>query len=365
MNKPFLLCRLMAATVATVGALVFLVPAIRSEGAEPAKVKAVRVAKGDKDIVSGMGSLKCRQAVDLGFEMTGVISEVPVKEGDRVAKNQVLAKLDQKQVDLEMAVRKAKLKTAIAQLDLARAEHAKKEELMQKEAIAEAELMRSAFEVQKSEAELDSAYKEVESVEGRKIQMTIRAPTPGIVAKIYLREGEVVNPQSYKVIRLIYCSEIDAEINLGEKLYPMIGPGQSVNVAVDALGGRKFVGTVQTISSEINPMNRTFIATVSIPNPDHILRPGMFARAEIDVAQAAGPVWIPAAALLPPSEGEDSVFVVKGGVALRRRIKVGRRDANRIEVLAGLQAGDVVIVEGQDKVSDLADVSVSIITQDS
>lgn len=363
MNKLALAFRLLAVAVAASGALVFAALATHSAGAEPVKVKAVRLGKGDKDLVSGMGSLKCRQAVDLGFEMSGVISELPVKEGERVAKNQVLAKLDQRQVDLEMAVRKARLKTAVAQLDLARAEHAKKEELYQKEAISESELMKSAFEVQKSEAELDSTQKEVESVAGRKDQMTIRAPTPGIVAKIYLKQGEVANPQSYRVVRLIYCSEIDAEINLGEKLYPMIGPGQTVNVTVDALGGRKFTGTVQTISSEINPMNRTFTATVGIPNPDLVLRPGMFVRAEIDVAPAAGPVWVPVSALLPPVDGEESVFVVKGGLALRRKISIGRRDQERVEVLAGLQAGDVVIVEGQDKVSDLTDVSVSIIGQ--
>jgi len=364
MNKPALVFRLIAVAVAATGALAFVAHATLSEAAEPIKVKGVRVGKADKDLVSGMGSLKCRQAVDLGFEMTGVISDLPVKEGERVGKNQLLAKLDQRQVDLELEVRKAKLKTAVAQLDLARAEHAKKEELYQKEAISESELMRSAFEVQKAEAELESARKEVESAGGRKEQMTIRAPTPGIVAKIYLKEGEVVNPQSYKVLRLIYCSEIDAEINLGEKLYPMIGPGQTVSVVVDALGGRKFTGTVQTISSEINPANRTFTATIGIPNPDHILRPGMFARAEIDVGQAGGPVSVPVSALLPTTDGEDSVFVVKDGVALRRRVKLGRRDQQRAEILSGLQAGDVVIVEGQDKVSDLADVSVSIIGQE-
>ncbi len=361
MNKLAVWCWFTLAVITAAGAIVLADTPPSAGRSDPVKVKAVRIGKADRDLVTGMGSIKCHQTVDLGFEMSGVISDVPVKEADRVKKDQVLAKLDHKLVDLELAIKKAKVKMAMAQLDLNKAEHTKREELYQKEAISESELNRSFFEVQKADAELESAKREIEALEGRREQMILRASGPGIVSKIYLRAGEVCNPNSYKVIRFLQCADVDAEVNLGERLYPLIGPGQPVTIVVDALGGRKFSGSVHKVSSEINPTNRTFTAQVRVPNADFLLRPGMFARAEIDVGQGQGPVWVPLAALLPSDGTGDAVFVVKGGVALRRKVTVGQRDQERAEIVSGLQAGDVVIVEGQDKVSDLTDVSVSMI----
>ena len=334
--------------------------------ADGIRVEAVEVNReGSKRSLTGLGSVKCPKSVDLGFEIPGVISEILVREGDRVERGQVLAKLDQTVVDADVAVQKARMKAAQADLRFRKAELAKMQELFGKEAISDTELQRSVYEAEKAQAAIELTLKEIESADAKKRQMTLRAPNDGVVAKILLKVGEVVNYSSYQVMRLISCEEADAEIELAEKAYTSISPGTNVSISVDALPGKKFFGRIYNISPEINQKNRTFTARVRIQNPNLVLRPGMFVRAEIDVSRAmAGPIWVPAAAVLPADQGSQIVFTVKDGVAVRREVRIGKRAKNKVEIVSGLEQGEVVIVDGQKRVSDLSEVKVTIKPQD-
>jgi len=323
-------------------------------------VKALKVGRTDKNVITGMGSLNCKNAVDLGFDVPGVIAEVLVKEGDRVNEGQVLVKLDQRTVDAEIAVEKAGVIAGQAEFNFQSSEYLKKEELFQKEAISDSELQKAVFERERSVASIQSAKRKVEAAETKKAKMSLVSPATGIISKIYIKAGEVVNYSAFKVLRLIECQEADAEIELGEKTYSLVGLNQQVNLTVDALPGRRFVGVIYHISPEVNPKNRTFSIRARVNNSDMILRPGMFVRGEIDVKKGGGPIVIPDSALLPKTGESDGVYVVKDGVALRRRVKIGRREMGRAHVLEGLGPGDLVIVEGQDKISDLADVAVTL-----
>lgn len=324
-------------------------------------VKAIRVSPAEKNIITGMGSVSCTNAMDLGFDTTGVLSEVLVKEGERVEEGQPLVKLDQRVADCEIAVEKAAAAAAEAEHNLQSAEYLKKEELFNKEALSESELARALFEKERARAQIESTARKVEAAETKKARMTLLAPMAGVISKIYLKAGEVVNYSSFKVLRLIDCHEADAEIELGEKSYTLVGPDQSVSLVVDALPGRIFTGVIYQVSPEINPRNRTFNVKARVSNPGLLLRPGMFVRGEIDLTRGKGPVYIPDGAILPKEDGSDAVYVVKDGVALKRRVKIDRRDHGRVGILDGLNEGDLVIVEGQDKVAEMSDVSVSII----
>jgi HlyD family secretion protein len=127
---------------------------IFAHGDEPPRagipVKAIKVGHPEKNIITGMGSVSCSNAVDLGFDSTGVISEVLVKEGERVEEGQPLVKLDQRIVDCEIAVENAAATAAEAEYNLQSAEYLKKEELFKKEALSESELNRAVFEKERA-----------------------------------------------------------------------------------------------------------------------------------------------------------------------------------------------------------------------
>jgi membrane fusion protein, multidrug efflux system len=328
-------------------------------------VGAIEVGRDGRRTLTGLGSVRCPNTVDLGFEIPGLISEILVREGDRVTAGQILARLDQTLVNADVEVQQARLKAAEAELRFRKAELAKMQELFNKEAISDTELKRAVYETEKAQAAIDLSEKEVESAKAKKKQMTLRAPHAGLVAKILLKEGEVVNYSSYQVMRLISCKEADAEIELAEKAYTSVTNGTNVRISVDALPGKTFFGRVYSVSPEINQKNRTFTAKARIANPNLSLRPGMFVRAEIDVTRAlAGPIWVPAAAVLHSTQGSDAVFIVKDGVAVRREVRTGRQTGNRVEIVSGLNSGEVVIVDGKKRVSDLSEVNVKIKRQD-
>jgi membrane fusion protein (multidrug efflux system) len=154
---------------------------------------------------------------------------------------------------------------------------------------------------------------------------------------------------------------VDAEIELGEKIYAVIGKGQEIMLVVDALPNRKFRGLISHISPEISPKTRTFTVRARLANPDMLLRPGMFIRAEIDISRISGPLLIPERALIKYPGGGEAVFIIKDGTAIRRKVRVGTRDVGKAQITSGLNNGDVVVVEGTDMLTDLSPVSATIV----
>lgn len=343
--------------------MVFGVHLTNAEGPEGTliSVKAIRVGRSDQNTVTGMGSLSCPNSADLGFDTPGVIAQIFVKEGDKVSEGQELVKLDQRAVDAEVAVEQAGLKAAAAEFDYQNAELEKKAGLFEKSAVSDSELSKAKFEREKALASIESSTKRVESAQIKKNKMVLQAPISGEISKLYLKSGEVTNYSSYKILRLIDCREVDAEIELGEKTYSAVGKGQKITIFVDALPHRKFSGVIYHVSPEINPKARSFTARARVANPDMILRPGMFARVEIDISRISGPLLIPERALISYPGGGHGVFIIKDGTAIRRKVKVGARDFGKVQVTSGLNNGDIVVVEGNDGLSDLSEVSVTMV----
>jgi membrane fusion protein (multidrug efflux system) len=327
-------------------------------------VKAIRVGKSDQNTITGMGSLRCRSAVDLGFDVPGVIAQIFVKEGDKVSEGQALVKLDQRLVEAELAIEQAGVKAAGAEFEFQNAELEKKKGLFEKYAISESEFLKARFERERALASIESARKKVDSAQTKKDKMVLLAPSSGEISKLYLQAGEVTNYSAYKVLRVIDCREVDAEIELGEKIYSAVGKGQEISLLVDALPNRKFSGVIYHMSPEINPKTRTFTARARVANPDMLLRPGMFARAEIDISRISGPLLITEKSLINYPGGGEGVFIIKDGAAIRRRVKVGLRDLGKVQVTSGLNNGDIVVVEGNDRLSDLSKVSVTMVEEE-
>lgn len=328
----------------------------------PVIVKAVKIGEeGDTRAISGMGSICCPHHLELGFDDTGVVGEIPVEEGDMVQKDQVLAKLESSVVSAEKAAQEARLLSALAEVKYYQNEVVKKENLYTKQAISSTELEKAVLELDKSKAMAEYVKAEINTLETKLNKRILRAPLSGLVTERHVSVGSVIMPSSNKVLTLIECSTAYAEIELGEKTYALLQPGMHVKILVDALGGQTFYGEVLRVSPRVDKKNRTFTLKVSIKNHDWLLKPGMFARGEIAVPSAVKVIWLPKKALLSSAATEGTVFVVKDGLALRRTITVGERTEDKVRIVKGLGKGDLVVVEGQDLIRDLDEVKVEII----
>lgn len=326
-------------------------------------VKVLRVGEEiGKGAVSGMGSISCPRTLELGFDDTGVVGQILVDEGDLVQEGDILAKLDSSVLEAEKGATEAKLLSAQAEMNFCQNELAKKESLFSKNAISDTELKKTALELEKAKASLEYTRAEIRTLETRIRRKILNAPISAIVSQRHVEVGSVIMPGSNKVVSLIQCRKAFAEIELGEKLFSTVKPGMSAKIWVDALGGRAFEGKLIRIAPQIDKKNRTFILKLEIDNADWTLRPGMFVRADISLSKGQEPVWIPQKALAGSSSTSPSfVFVVKDGVALKREVQVGAKSGNKVEILKGLTKGDLVVIDGLNRIADLEDVNIEIV----
>ena len=128
-------------------------------------------------------------------------------------------------------------------------------------------------------------------------------------------------------------------------------------MSADAYPGRRFSGTVREVAPAADPRTRNFRIKIAVANPDHALRPGMFARGEITVARTGAALVIPRDAVIT-SSGRPAVYVVEGGKARLREVQLGQVSGPVVQIVSGLRAGESVVMAGLDQLSDGAAVTV-------
>jgi membrane fusion protein, multidrug efflux system len=313
--------------------------------------------------LGGMGSLSCPRSVELGFDDAGVISEMQVEEGDRVEKGDVLAKLEDSVLKAEKGTLEAKMLSAQAEVKFYQNEVVKRETLFSKDAVSETELRKSQFELEKAQAAEKMVSAELNTIQAKLQRKVLVAPISGVLAQKHADAGSVMMPGNNKVVRLIQCDEAFAEIELGERMYPVVQRGEIADIKVDALPGKTFRGKVDLICPEIDKKTRTFKVRIRIPNKDLLLRPGMFVQAEIKVPQGDSPIIIPSRSLLIKDAQTNAVFVIKDGMALRRSVLLGGVSGEKAQIARGLSPGDLLVTDGTDRISDLAEVTVDSVEE--
>ncbi len=311
----------------------------------PGPIKLVRVAEEPGGGLSGLGSVRCRQSLELGFEVVGLLSQVLVQEGDQVKKGQVLARLDDRVLEAEARAKQAEVEAAEADVARLTSKRQEKEKLFSGRAATAGEVREAGFELDKARAKLLAARAELAALRAREATLVLKAPTAGVVLKRLSEPGEVVTPNSQrKVLKLGDCKRVLAEVELGERLYTQVRQGQEVSLNADALPGRRFSGKVHSISPEVDDKNRTFVVKVDVDNKDFALKPGMFVRASVLAEGQASVLWLPPQALEHLQGDSAQVTVIQDRKASRRNVRLGRREPGRVEVLEGVAAGDLVVV---------------------
>lgn len=302
------------------------------------------------------------QANILPTALSGYLTEVNVDKGDYVEKGQRLASIDpteeeEKVKQVEEACHQAEASYKNTELTLKRYQEMRKKDFISQQDVDNAEL---SFEVAKTNWERAKA-----DLRAHKIHLeysTLEAPFSGYITMRYLDPGAMVTPTSTPpILTLMKIDELRVQVNIVEQDIHYIRLHQKAEFSVDSFPGRVFQGEVNRFAHAVDPLSRTLLVEIDIPNPDLALKPGMYGRLNLIVDKHPKSILLPAEAILSQESG-SSVFTVEDGIAKRVSITTGYDDGNFLEVTHGLTGNESVIISGQDLVTDGTMVEEALVT---
>jgi membrane fusion protein (multidrug efflux system) len=308
------------------------------------EVSTVRVRRGSiLERVTAPGNLRARRESRIGAEVSGRIEQVFVNDGDRVEAAAPLFQIDRG--PFEMALRQA-----AAVRDVARAERAQIEAdleranaLRRSDIVAAEQLERMRTQVAVAKARERQAAEGVALARHHLEQTLVRAPFGGSVAQRLVDEGTtaLVQPQTI-VIVLQETDVLEAEANIPESQLSAVRVGDAALVYVEGIP-QPIETRVSAVSDTIDPQARTYRVQMAVPNPEHALKAGIFARIDIQPSERRDALLVPRAAVRS-EDGGSRVMVVRDGRAVAVAVQLGAVSEEEAEVLAGLDPDSDVIV---------------------
>ncbi|MGH7539405.1 MAG: efflux RND transporter periplasmic adaptor subunit [Gemmatimonadota bacterium] len=289
------------------------------------------------------GSIEPIRRVFVNSQMSSEVVGVEAEEGDAVSAGQVLARLDDRQLQSQLASAEASFEVTEAAFERAR-------QLREREVITQAEYDQARTEHAAATARLELVRTQLE-------YSVIRAPIDGVVTERNLEVGNIVSPQT-RLFSIDDISTMVVLVRVSELDVVHLRPGVEVEVALDAFPDRSFPGRIRRVFPAADPATRLVPVEVALSGEgNRLARPGFLARVTFRLESRDGVVLVPLRAILAQSGG-DAVFVVEEGHAYRRTVTTGLISEERIEIVQALEAGEEVIVEGQSTLRDGAAVRV-------
>lgn len=323
--------------------------------AAPVEVEAVAAALTSvPETVVASGGVEPWQSVSPGTKILGRIDAVPVREGDKVSRGQVLARLEARDLDAAVAQAEAAVAMAEAQLANARAQYERMEALHERGSVTEKNLEDATAGFRVAEASVAQARANLAAAQVTLTYARVESPVAGWVVRRMVEAGDMAAP-GQPLFTVEDLSKVKITVQVPETQLAGIAEGEAATVLLDVLG-RSYPARVDRIVPAGDPASRTFEVKLILDNPDGTIKSGMFARARFDKG-AREALLVPAEALV--TRGQLSgVFVVEGEQARLRWLKLGRSLDGGVEVLSGLEPGERYVVPVPPELVDGAAVSV-------
>jgi RND family efflux transporter MFP subunit len=306
-------------------------------------VEAAAVSRGAiSSTYRTTSTLEAKADAEVNSKATGLVQTVLVEEGDHVEAGQVLATLDTERQRIQLAQGKADL----GQL---------KSEMVRIEKMYQRKLV-SADVYDKLKWQLESMTAAVGMQELSLRDTEIRAPISGVIARRYVKVGQLITEYSSKALfHVVSQQRLEAVVNLPESQLHQARVGQTAYLNFAGLPMQQ--AKIVRISPVVDATSGTARVTIGIDNADLSLKAGMFAQVELQYDAKATALLVPKRAVLA-MDNTSSVFVVKDGKVSRKQIKTGYESDAAIEVLEGLMEGEQVVTAGQASLKDKSLVNV-------
>ena len=303
------------------------------------KVETISVGNtnlgGTKDYV---GTIEEKMGSTLSFEIAGNITSIRVEEGDRVSKGQLLATINPTTV-------KEAHRATLTTLKQAQDAYRRFRPLHQSGTISDMKWVEIGSKLEQAKA--------AESIARQQLShSTLTAPFAGVIAAKNVDLGTYVLP-GQPVLKLANVAQVNAKISVPEAEISHLHVGDKVKLTVAALSGAIFRGTISEKGIDANPISHTYDVKVGITNPQGRLLPGMVCNAQVQ-GSAATPshITVPPQSIELDVDNSRFVWTVVNGKAHQQPVTTGDFEGDGIVILSGLKAGDQVIINGQQKVSE-------------
>ena len=329
-----------SATPASNGAAGSAAAPVRPPSVESAKVEIMKLT----DDTQAVGSLKSRQGVTLRPEVSGRITQLNFKDGERVKKGQLLVQFDD-QLQL------AQVKQSQAELSIALANHKRNQELVAQNFI-------SKRSVEESAANLEVAQAKLSLSQATASRLKITAPFDGMTGIRTVNVGDYLKDGG-DIVNIEDIAAVFVDFRLPERFQSKVKKGQKAQVDMDALPGRKFTAIIQAIDPLLDANGRSVGVRACIDNRQNQLRPGMFARVNTVFSEREKAVVVPEEAIVPQAGKQFVIKLLDGAdkgtdketkITQRVEVKIGIRRPGKVEILEGLAEGDEVVTAGQQRV---------------
>lgn len=291
--------------------------------------------------LQAVGDLKSLAGITVRTESEGRVLNVAFQSGTKVAAGDLL-------IELDAAVETAQLRGLEASARLAELQLIRAHDLREARTNSPAEL-------DIAQASFDQATAAVEQLRAMIVKKRVVAPFAGRAGITMVDPGQFL-AKSDPIVQLEAIDPIHVDFGLPQQEIGRVAPGMAVRVTVDAFPGREFAGTIAAINPRVAETTRNVCLRAVLPNPDEILRPGMFARVTVDLPEKQCVIELPTAAIVYNPYG-NAVYVVteqaapEGNLLIARQqfVELGATRGNLVAVTSGLRAGDQIVTSGQIK----------------
>jgi membrane fusion protein (multidrug efflux system) len=326
----------------------------------PMTVEVTKVSRGKIAAhISVVGNLIGQQTVDVAPKAGGRLQSINVKLGDRVRQGQVIAKIEDRELleqvnqaeashqVAEAGVRRSEADLSLALTNVDRARNLFARQLLPKQQLDDAEARYTS-----AVAQLDLSKAQVAQSEARLKELRINlgntsvvSPTDGFVSQRHVDPGAWVS-QNAPVASVVDISSLRLVANVVEKDLKAVNAGDPAIVEVDAYPGENFNGRIARVSPILDPATRTASMEIEIPNRENKLKPGMYAKVTLEVDSRENVLLVPKVALVD-SEGQRGIYQPNDeSRAAFKRVTIGLEDNEKAEILEGLREGDIIISTG-------------------
>ena len=288
------------------------------------------------------GSVDTKENILIQPEFSGTLISLNVKAGERVSKGQILGRVDDAGMSQQLA-------SAENQYSLAKTTYERQKNLWDKKIGSEIQFLQA-------QTQMISAQKAVAQIKAQLSKTVIRAPFTGTIDEVFVEKGQVVSPSAQGLMRIVNLANMYVATTVPESYIGKLKMGDLVDVYLTSLG-KTYKGKVRQVGNFINPNNRSFGIEVSLPNPDNLLRPNQVAKLKITDYTNKNAIVVPTGVIQKDGSGSNYVYVVqesngKTGTAKKVIVEIGKSSENVTEIVSGLSANDIIVVEGVNSISN-------------
>lgn len=317
--------------------LVSAQPALAEASAKPSGLPAEVIRVEPQRLeqqLTAVGVLQANESVMIRPEQSGRISEILFHEGQQISAGSPLFRLDSAIYDAALA--QARARARLSQLEYERAAS-----LLEKRVGSRTDHDTKLAQLRVDEAEVALAQTRVE-------KMTVRAPFTGTVGLRLVGPGDFV-AAGQDLVELTDSTSLKVEFHIPERHLQQVRNGQPITLTVDALGEQHFSGEIYAIAPSADPDSHNIRVRARVPNPEGLMRPGLFARIRIETARDDQALLVPEQALI--LQGKQTLIMQVNDNRQVELVPVttGLRRYGEVQILSGLKPGAVVVTAGHLK----------------